>query len=86
MAMKRNGSFQQLLRIKDKDDPNLAEWLWQKKNVYTSPVIQNEVIKVLSFQVLWNVSSESPRSLFLTLMADETTDRSNLEQAINSLD
>ena len=43
-----DGNFQQLLLMKAEDDPNLAEWLQRKENVYTSPAIQNEIIKVTS--------------------------------------
>ena len=47
-----NDNFQQLLQMKAKDDPNIAEWLRRKENVYTSPAIQNEIIKVMGLQVL----------------------------------
>ena len=31
---------------------NLTEWLKRKENVYTSPDIQNEVIKLFGLQIL----------------------------------
>ena len=74
-----DSNFQQLLRMKAEDDPNLAEWLRRRENVYTSPEIQNEIIKVMGLQVLRDVSADLQGSLFLTLMADETTDSSNRE-------
>ena len=73
-----NDNFQQLLQMKAEDDPNLAEWLRRKENVYTSPAIQNEIIKVMGLQVLKRSDLQS--SSFLTVMADETTDSSNREQ------
>ena len=75
-----DSNFQQLLRMKAEDDPNLAEWLRRRENVYTSPEIQNEIIKVMGLQVLRDVSADLQGSPFLTLMADETTDSSNREQ------
>jgi hypothetical protein len=75
-----DGNFQQLLRMKAEDDPNLAEWLQRKENVYTSPAIQNEIIKVMCLQVLRDVCADLQSSPFLTVMADETTDSSNREQ------
>ena len=36
------GYLHQLLLMKAEQDPNLAEWLQGKENVYTSPDIQNE--------------------------------------------
>ena len=48
--------------------------------MYTSPEIQNEIIKVMGLQVLRDISAHLQGSPFLTVMADETTDRSNGEQ------
>ena len=71
--------------MKAKEDHSLAEWLRKKDNVYTSPEIQNEVIKQMGIKLLQNMATEfhfqSYRaSPFLTIMADETTDASNQEQ------
>ena len=74
-----DGNFQQLLRMKAMDNPNLAEWLRQKENVYTSPEIQNDIIKVMGLHVLRDVSADLQASPFLTVMADEKTDSSNRE-------
>ena len=73
-------NFQQLLRMKAEEDSNLGEWLKRKENVYTSPEIQNEIIKVMGLQVLRDISADLQGSPFLTVMADETTDSSNREQ------
>ena len=75
-----DGNLRQLLFHKAEDDTNLAEWLKRKENVYTSPDIQNEVIKLLGLQILRDIASNLQRSPFLTIMADETTDKSNQEQ------
>ena len=42
-----DGNLNQLLRMKAEGDPNLAEWLKSKENVYTSPDIQNEILIVM---------------------------------------
>ena len=47
-----NGNLKQLLCMKAEEDPNLAEWLKRKENVYTSPDVQNELLKVMGLQVL----------------------------------
>ena len=75
-----DSNFQQLLRLKASDDNNLADWLKRKENVYTSPDIQNEIIKVLGNHMLQSITKELQSSPFLTVMADETTDCSNKEQ------
>ena len=75
-----DGNFKSLLQMKANDDPILAEWLKRKENVYTSPEIQNEIIKLMGLQVLRSVTADLQASPFLTVMADETTDCSNHEQ------
>ena len=80
-----DGNLQQLLRMKAEEDPDLAEWLKRKEDVYTSPDIQNEVIKVMGLQVLRHIAAELQDSPFQTLMADETTDSSNQEQVTSTV-
>ena len=80
-----DGNFQQLLCMKAADNHNLAEWLKRKENVYTSPDIQNEIIKIMGIQVLREIAAELQRSPFVTVMADETTDASNREQVTLSI-
>ena len=77
-----DSNFQQLLCLKARDDSNLADWLKRKENVYTSPEIQNEIIKILGNHVLATKHSykELQSSPFLTVMAVETSDCSNKEQ------
>ena len=85
LAMRGGGdeadsNLKQLFRMKAEEDPNLAEWLKQKENVYTSPDIQNEILKLMGLHILRNISTEIPNSPFITIMANETTDVSNKEQ------
>ena len=74
-----DGNFQRLLRMKAEEDPNLAQWMTRKENVYTNPDIQNDVIKLMGLKRLREITScqDSP---FITVMADESTDSSNKEQ------
>ena len=69
-----DSNFQQLIRLKARDDTNLADWLKRKENVYTSPDIQNEIIRNLGHHVLQSITKQLQSSPFLTVMADETTD------------
>ena len=66
--------------MKAKEDPNLARWLKRKEDVYTSPDIQNEVIKAMGLQVLRDIVSDLQDSPFLTIMVNQNTDSSNQEQ------
>lgn len=76
-----DSNFKVLLSILAEIDQNLFEWMKRKENVYTSPVIQNEIVKVMGVKVLRDLSRDLQRSPFLTIMVDETTDISNREQA-----
>ena len=57
----------------------MNKWLQKKGNFYTSPDIQNEIIKIMGLQVLREIASDLLSSPFLTIMVDETTDASNRE-------
>ena len=76
----KDGNLRQLLSMKAECDANLAEWLIRKENVYTSPEIQNEIIKLMGIQILRDIALNLQSSPFLSIMADETTDSSNREQ------
>ena len=49
---------------------------------YTSPEMQNEMIRVMALQVLRVIASSFHSTAFYTVMADETTDTSNHEQVV----
>ncbi|CAC5378354.1 unnamed protein product [Mytilus coruscus] len=72
----------QLNVLRCEDNPNFREWLVRKSEKFTSPEIQNELLKIMS-QILVRGNSEDIRnSLYFALMADETTDVSNREQLV----
>lgn len=75
-----DSNLHQLLRMKAEEDQNLKNWLKRKENVYTSPDIQNEIIKIMALQLLREVTKDLQTSPYLTVMADETTDTANREQ------
>ena len=75
-----DSNLHQLLSMKARDDTNLLEWLRRKENVYTSPDIQNEIIKLMGLHIMRDITSKLQQSPFLTIMAGETTDTSNHEQ------
>lgn len=75
-----DGNLKQLLRMKSKEDPNLAEWLKRKENFYISPDIQNEILKTMGLQISRKLAADIQASLFITIMVNETTDVSNSEQ------
>ena len=75
-------NFQQLLYLRPLENPHITEWLKRKTDTYTSSKIQNELLKIMSLQVLREIAKEMQASSFFSLMADETTDCSNHSQLV----
>ena len=48
----KNNSFNQLLTFRAEDDPVFSEWLNRKNQNFTSPDIQNEILKEMSLSIL----------------------------------
>ena len=76
-----DGNLHQLLLMKAEQDPNLAEWLQRKGNVYTSPDTQNKPVKTLGITILHDLASDLQSSPFICLMVDKTTDISKREKS-----
>ena len=76
----KDGNLNQLLYMKAEKDEILANWLKRKENVYTSPTIQNEMIKLMGLSMLRSIVTELQKAPFLSIMVDKTTDASNEEQ------
>ena len=55
-------------------------WLQRRSNKYTSPEIQNDLIKVMVMHVIRNISENLHKSPFVTIMVDKMTDVTNQEQ------
>ena len=72
----------QLLKLRGEDDPRILNWIKKKSDKYTSPQIQNEIIKLFAFQVLREIATAIHTAPFFTIMVDETTDVSNREQVV----
>ena len=54
--------------------------LSQKTDKYTSPQIQNEILKVFSLRILKSIATSIQETKYFSVMADEVTDSSNKEQ------
>lgn len=78
----KDSNFLQLMNLRAEDDPRIVDWLERKTDKYTSPEIQNEVLKIMALSVLRNIIHSIHSSFFLTVMIDETTDISNKEQVV----
>lgn len=72
----------QLLHLRGTDDPRIFKFLEQKTDKYTSPQIQNVLIKFMALRVLGDVKTFVQKAKYFSLMADEVTDAANKEQLI----
>ena len=75
-----NSNFHQLILRRSEEDSKIAEWTKGKE--YSSPAIQNEIIKVMALGVLKQISSNIQNALVYTMMVDESSDVSNKEQVV----
>jgi hypothetical protein len=76
-----DSNMSQLLRLFCEFSTDLSHWLQKKANKYTSADIQNELLKMMSLQILRGVSAKLEGKLF-SIMVDETTDASTQEQVV----
>ena len=73
------GNFLDLLDLRSKDNPLLQEYL--KKNYpYSSPSFQNELIDIIGNQIRSKIIERCHSSKFFSIIVDETTDISHVEQ------
>ena len=75
-------NFMQLLNLRSEDNCNLVDWVKQKTDKYTSPEMQNEMVKVMALRILRKISTNLQSTSFYTVMLDETTDVANVEQVV----
>ena len=62
------------VRFRAEDDPAFAKWLKDKSLSYTSPEIQNEILKDMSLSILRDVVNCIKKSDFFSIMVDESSD------------
>ena len=72
-------NFIQFLRLQSKTFPELTDWLSKKTEKYTSHDFQNEIINLISNQIVKNLLKPVRNSSF-SVMRNEYTDVSNKEQ------
>ena len=75
-----SGNLIQLLHLRAEDKPQVLQWLDKNARKHTAPEYQNEMLEIMAHQVLKRILKGIHGSPFLTVMVDETTDKSNHEQ------
>ena len=76
----KDSNFIKLLLLRSIDNTTILSMLDKKTDKYTSPIIQNEMLKIMGLQVLREIAGSIQKAKYFSLMADEVTDVSNREQ------
>jgi hypothetical protein len=78
-----DGNFNQLLKLRSKDESDgmLTEWMKKKSSKYTRHDIQNEMLHIMAMRILRSLLVNIQSSKF-TIMIDETTDVATHEQVV----
>lgn len=76
------GNFRAILKYRAKGDDYLKSVLEGpgKRNKYTSPGIQNQIIEACNKLILNKIVDKINKSQCFSILVDETTDVSNVEQ------
>ena len=69
----KDANFKQLIRFRAEDDLAFAKWLKERNLSYTSPEIQNEILKDMSLWILRDVVNCIKISDFFGIMVDESS-------------
>ena len=78
-----NSNFHQLLLLRAEDDPSILVWIKRESTLkYTSPEMQNEILKCMALGMMRGVVSNIQKAGVYVIMADETADVSNIEQLV----
>lgn len=77
-----DSNFIRLIHLRSEDSASLIAWMKKKTDKYTSHDMQNEMVKTMALKILLKVAESLQDAPFFTVMVDETTDVSNLEQVV----
>ena len=77
-----DSNYMRLISLRCEDNAMLVDWMKQKTGKYTSGIMQNEMVKVMALRLLSEVAQNLQKAAFFTVMANETTYVSNVEQVV----
>lgn len=78
----KSGPFYQLCLLRAKDDPALSKWIERTYDRHMSPAAQNDMLRLLALSVLRKVAADIRSSGCFSILADEASDVSNVEQLV----
>ena len=76
-----DSNFVQLLKVRAEDNSKLLSWMEKSRDKFMSPDIQNEILSIMSHFIQREIA-DAVSGQWFTIMVDEITDQSNLEQMV----
>ena len=80
--IEQDSNFHQLLVLRGEDYPPIKSFLQKKQLKYTSHEVQNELLAIMSTQIIRDIAKQILSAKFFTVIIDEATDLSNTEQVV----
>ena len=74
--------FVQLMQLSAKIDPCVLQCMERKRSKYFYGDYQNEIIRIMTFILLRHIAKNINESRYYSIMAEEVTDSSNVEQLV----
>lgn len=77
-----DSNLHQLLLLRGDDYPPIHQFLERQQLKYTAHEVQNELLSIMSQQILRGIALQIQKAVYFTVMIDETSDCSNKEQVV----
>ena len=77
-----DSNFYQLLLLRAENFQGINIFIQKKQMKYTSHEIQNELLSIMSLQVIREIAGQIQSAPYFTVMIDEATDLANIEQIV----
>ena len=78
-ASNEESNFKQVLLLRAEDDQVLRKWIEKSYDKHVSLNAQNEILQIMALKLLRAVASDITESGYYSVMADESSEASNIE-------
>ena len=75
-------NFKKLFLLRAEDDEVLQKWIAKSYEKHMSLNAQNKILQIMALKVLHVIASDIAEYGYYSIMADESTDVSNIEQLV----
>ena len=78
----KESNFKYLLLLQAEDYEVLQKWIEKSYDEHMNPNAHNKILQIIALKVLPGTASDVAESEYYSIMADESTDVSNIEQLV----